>query len=186
MEKLRIEAWNNATQALGTSYIFQAKAEKLKFRLRIISILGLAVPILVAALVGSYGANSKVVTCGLIITAPIAVFQAVFSAVSLALKWDDTMSYSIESMSDNRQISDKYRKLLDHGPKTDPDFRHEYEIIYTEDSARTKQDEKYSFSSKEKRKGLHYALYTLQRPCAICKEIPASMEPSECKTCGTF
>jgi mobilome CxxCx(11)CxxC protein len=71
---------------LGTSYIFSLKAKTYKTRIRIITILGVVVPILIGATATTYGQSSTVLTIAISITALLAILQAVLSAISLVNK----------------------------------------------------------------------------------------------------
>jgi len=186
MDQLRIECWNQSVHALGTSYIFQLKSKFYKRWIRIITILGLAVPLLIGATASVYGQDSKLLGLAIAVTAPITVLQAILSGISLAYKWDDQLAYSLESQSDNRHISQEYQNLAKYPPSDLNEFDKQLAIIKTKDEARTKQDEKITFSNKENKMGLRYALWILKRECATCEEVPNAMTPTKCETCGNF
>jgi mobilome CxxCx(11)CxxC protein len=185
-ESIRKECWNKSLHTLGTSYVFQLKTKYYKKWIRIITILGLVVPLLLGAVVAAYGQNSKVLEIVIIITAPIGIFQIVLSGISLVAKWDDQLAYALESQTDNRVISDEYENLAKWPPLEIEKLEKEFAIIKTKDDARIKQDEKISFSPKENRKGMRYALWIRQKECVTCKKVPLSMAPSSCETCGKF
>ena len=185
-EQIRQECWVKSLHALGTSYIFSLKGNTFKNRIRFISVLGVVAPLLIGATAAAYGLNSSFTTLALSIAAPITVFQIVFSGISLVYKWDDQFAYSLESQSDNRNISEEFETLGKYGSTDIIALEKQFEKLKAIDNARTIQDEKIRFSEKENRKGMRYALWVRQKECATCKMIPTSMEPSNCKTCGTF
>lgn len=95
------------------------------------------------------------------------------------------LAYSLESFSANRQLYEKYVRLAKFETNL-ADLNKQFDLVTLEDSERTKQDEKIYFSDKDKRKGMRFGLYNMQRKCAICAEVPKSMKPSSCSTCGKF
>lgn len=185
-DQIRTECWDKAIHALGTSYVFELKAKFYKKWIRIITILGLIVPLLLGATAGAYGANSSILTLAIAITAPISIFQVVLSGISLASKWDDQLAYSLESQSENRIIAEEYEDLAKYPPSDIIELKRRFDIIRTKDDARIKQDEKISFSVRENRKGMRYALWIRKKECGTCKIVPTSMTPSDCETCGKF
>jgi len=182
-ERLRRACWDAALHALGTSYVFQEKAKTYKTRIRIITVLGLAVPLLLGATLAAFGQKSNLPGIALSVTAPIAIIQIVLSGVSLVYKWDDTLAYSLESLADNRILSDEYKTLAEFPPT---DLINQFALIKTKDNARIAQDEKMSISAKEKRIGMHYSLWILRKECETCKVVPTSMTATKCDTCGNF
>jgi mobilome CxxCx(11)CxxC protein len=185
-EQIRQECWEKSHNAIGTSYVFTQKAKKYKTIIRVITILGLVVPLLIGATVIAYGKNSNALNIALFITTPIACIQIVLSGISLGLKWDDLLAYSLESQTDNRIIFDDYQKLAKYSAINIYELEKEFEVIKAKDNARTTQDEKVTFTAKDNRKGMRYGLYILKKECATCKNIPQSMTPTKCDTCGNF
>lgn len=185
-DQIRNECWDKAIHALGTSYVFEMKANFYKRWIRVITILGLVVPLLLGATAGAYGANSPTLTIAIAITAPISIFQVVLSGISLASKWDDQLAYSLESQSENRIIAEEYEDLAKYPPADQNELKRKFEIIKTKDDARIRQDEKVSFNIKENRKGMRYALWIRKKVCDTCKVVPSSMTPGDCETCGKF
>lgn len=185
-EEIRKECWDKSLYALGTSYVFQLKTKFYKVWIRIITILGLVVPLLLGATAAAYGQNSNILGIALGIAAPLTIFQIVLSGISLAAKWDDLLAYSLESQSENRKLSEEYETLAKYPPATIEELEKKFAIIQTKDEARIRQDEKISFSAKENRKGMRYALWIRKKECATCKTIPSSMNATKCETCGNF
>ncbi len=185
-EEIRQECWDKSLHALGTSYVFQLKTKFYKIWIRIITILGLVVPLLLGATAAAYGQKSEILGIAIVIAAPITIFQIVLSGISLASKWDDQLAYSLESQTENRIISEEYESLAKYPPSTVDELEKMFSIIKTKDEARIRQDEKINFSAKENRKGMRYALWIRKKQCATCKTIPLSMTPTKCETCGNF
>lgn len=54
VQQIKIEYWDKSLHALGTSYVFSLKAKRLKTALRIISLLGIIIPILLGGILTGY------------------------------------------------------------------------------------------------------------------------------------
>lgn len=119
-------------------------------------------------------------------TAPVTIFQIVFSGISLVYKWDDKFSYSLESQTDNRILSEDFQNLAKYSAIDIHELEKSFVVLKAKDNARNVQDEKIHFSDKENRKGMRYALWIRQKECATCKTIPKSMKSTDCDTCGNF
>ena len=183
-EQIKIDCWDKSLHALGTSYVFSQKLKDYKTGIRIITVLVLVVPILLGGTVMAYGKDSCLLDILIAITAPVVVIHLVLAIISLIYKWDDKLAYSLESQTDNRIISEEYENLAKFLPTNINELEKRFEIIKTKDNARATQDEKISFSVKDNRKGMRYALWIRQKECATCKKIPPSMKPTDCETCG--
>lgn len=180
LEQIRQDSWEKAIHCLATSYIFQQKSIRYGNYLRYNSILGLIVPLLLGAVAATYGANSDYLKLGLIIVAPFSVAQVIISGLALANKWEQNLSYSLESQTENRILSDDFKSIAKYPPSGLTEAQHKFDLLITKDNERTKQDEKVVFGDKENRKGLRYALMILQISCVVCQTKPLSMTSSDC------
>lgn len=185
-DQIRQDCWNKSIHCLATSYIFQRKAKKYGDYLRYNSILGLIIPILIGSIAATYGASSPSLKWILIIAAPFSILQAIISGLALANKWEGNLSYSLESQTANRELSDKFKELAKYSANDINELQKKSELLFTIDNERTRQDEKVHFSDKENRKGMRYALMILQINCIICGIIPQRMNSTECTNCGKF
>lgn len=183
---IRKECWEKAFHCLATSYIFQKKAERLEKYLRYNTILGLVVPLFIGGVAATYGGNSNYLTLTLSVAAPFSIAQLILSGIALANKWDSSLSYSLESQSENRTLYESFQKLGKYPPTNDNELEKQFDIICIRDSDRTRQDEKVTFSEKENRKGMRYALWILRKECASCRLVPENMIASTCDTCGNY
>jgi mobilome CxxCx(11)CxxC protein len=184
-KKIATDCWNNALHCLATSYIFQQKADRYEKWIRLNTMLGLMVPLCMGGIALSYSGNKGLIDVALIAAAPLSVFQIILSGVVLVNKWDSKLGYCLESMSANRVIYDKYITLAKHH-LDDTELNHRFDLVRVEDDQRTRQDEKISFSAKENRTGMRYALWILQRPCGGCGKVPLDLEASSCNVCGNY
>ena len=103
---LRNECWQQAVHCFATSYIFEQRVLRLRRRLRLLTFLGIATPATVGAAYATYGAKSLITIVLVAIASLLGVIQVVFSAWSLAFKWDDDFAYSLGAQSANRALFD--------------------------------------------------------------------------------
>jgi mobilome CxxCx(11)CxxC protein len=184
-DKKREHSWNEAFYAYGTAYIFEKRAYKLRWRLRILTFLGIAVPLALGGAVASFGLNCKYLGIIIFITGVLGIMQLIGSTWALVAKWEDEYAYSLESISSNYSLSDKYKELGESPPRSD-EFRIKIDLLDAENRIRKESDLKHGITDKEKRMGHRAALRQFRRACVECKEIPTSMKGSNCNVCGNF
>jgi hypothetical protein len=184
--QIRQNCHKKAIHCLGTSYIFQEKAKRYARYLKWISILGIIVPLTIGGIAMGYGQYSQYLSYLLVIAIPLSILQLILSGIDLIYKWGDSLSYSLESQSENRKLSEEFHQLAKDTSIIGTELEHKFELLKIMDDARSQQDEKITFSSKEKRKGMRYALKMFQIDCATCKKVPIDMEPTSCDNCGKF
>lgn len=184
--QIRQNCHKKAIYCLGTSYIFQEKAKRYARYLKWISILGIIVPLITGGIAMGYGQYSQYLSYFLAIAVPLSIFQVILSSIALIYKWEDNLSYSLESQSENRKLSEDFKQLAKNTSITGIELEHKFELFSTMNDARSQQDEKITFSSKEDCKGMRYALKIFQIECPICKKVPIDMEPTNCDNCGKF
>lgn len=181
---LRRSCWNGALHSYGTSYIFQRRAIQLKKRLQLVNYVGIAVPLVVGALVLSYGAF-KALPVIIAVSGAIGVLQVAVNAWAITAGWVDAYSYAIGSVAENDALSLSYQELAENPPAID-ELRRRHERLQHEDGVRRARDSEQGVKESEKRYGMRAALRKYQRPCAACNEVPTSMVATTCDVCGKF
>lgn len=182
IDKRRLLCWDRALENFGTGYIFEQRANNYKIKLRVLTSLGILMPMIVGAIVVSF--NKATLPSWLInIAGIVGLFEIVGSTWSLIARWDDSYSYSIQSLNSNFSLASRYENLARNPPK---DFLIRFEILETEDQLLMREDYKQSISDKEKRRGMRAALRQYKRKCASCQIVPTSMDASNCNVCGNF
>lgn len=177
--------WDNAVNAFGTSYVFQQRAHTLKTRLQWVNYVGVAVPVVVGALVLSFGIFSLL---AVVITAAgvVGVIQMTVNLWSIIGRWVEEYSYAISSIAANDSLSIRYRELAQNPPSELDALRQMYERLQIEDTMRRDQDLQHDIEDYERRMGMRAALRQFQRKCTACEQVPTSMKPSDCGVCGSF
>ncbi|MBN2312698.1 MAG: hypothetical protein JXM79_02140 [Sedimentisphaerales bacterium] len=185
-DTLRLQCWDSAIHAFGTGYIFERRSRCLRFQLRLLSFLGIIVPVFVGGIVTTYGIQFKYIGIILATGGILALAQLIASIWAIIAKWDDAYAYSQESTSANYDLANKYKAIAQSPPSKLDDFRIRLEFLNAENQRRSDTDYRQSITEKEKRMGMRAALRNLQRECTACKMVPTTMKPTNCGVCGNF
>lgn len=185
-DKLREKCWKEAIYTFGTASIFEKRASRLRKLLKMLTFLGIAVPIFLGGTITSFGVDFKYLGLIIVIASILGIAQLVGSVWALVAKWEDEYAYSQESTVSNYSLSKNYRELGENPPSAFEEFRINTSLLDTENRIRCDSDYKHSISDKEKRRGHRATLRQFRRACDACKKIPASMKASDCDVCGNF
>lgn len=184
-DELRKQSWDKALYGFATGYIFEKRANKQRRKLQALTFLGILAPLLLGAIVLSFGNNTKLVNSLIIPASILGIIQLVGSVWALVAKWNDEYAYSLESAADNHAISNRF-KSLGENPPAPPKLKIHYDLINAIDEVRNANDYKHGITDEEKRLGQRAALIQFQRACGACRVIPQSMKPTKCDACGNF
>lgn len=169
--------------AYGTTRLFEKRAGRLKIRRTWITFLGIVTPVIVGGSVLSFGIEAGALPYFLSVAGIVGVVQLVLSTWSIVARWDENYEYAIDSVRDNTNIFNQFKKLADHKPNN---IAKKFKEISEVNERREFQDIGQNISDKEKRFANREALRYYQKPCHICNEIPKTIKPSKCDSCGNF
>ncbi|WP_327067570.1 mobilome CxxCx(11)CxxC protein [Kitasatospora sp. NBC_01302] len=184
IDDCRRKCWDAALHAYGTGYIFQKRTSRLKHKTDLLTWVGFAVPLLVGALVGTFG-KGKVWSLVLVIASVIGAAQLALSLWSLVKRWPEELSYSSASATANESLASRFAALGEDPPSLHL-LRAQFEKLTVEDTARRERDNEKGVTEKERRMGMRAALRKFRRQCPACQLTPTSMDPSDCGVCGKF
>lgn len=185
IENIRKECHQNKFHCYGKSFIYGERVNKFERRLRIISFIGIIVPLMFGGYVLTYGTNS-INGVAVYIGGGILAVQLFFSAVALVFKWDDELAYSLEATRDHNLLSQDFKTLGQFPPIGVEELSVRYNILNEKLKSRNEQDVKHDLDSKERIKGMRWALREFSRVCVNCGKIPYSMEKTDCPVCGKY
>ena len=182
-DAIRTECWDKALYAFATASIYERRACSLRRKIRVLTFLGIGVPMLVGSTALSF--DSADIWFRILITASsiVLIIQLMWSVWSLIARWDDNLAYALESISDNHRLAREFREL---GKNPPADLETRYAIMKVMDDNRRSSDEKQGITEKEKRYGHRAGLRQFQRACTSCNVVPNSLNSSECNICGNF
>lgn len=184
-DAIRHQCWEAALHAYGTSYVFGRRARGLRRKLQWLTFVSLGVPFLIGALVLAYG-QLKLLALVIAVGAAVGVVQALVALWSVVGGWVDNYSFAAQSSSANETLATRFSDLGRNPPVVIEDLRHRFDVLTTEDQSRRDQDHPKDVTDAERRMGMRAALRRLQKPCAGCGKVPASMEATDCDVCGRF
>lgn len=184
VDDYRRKCWDAALHAHGTGYIFQERAKRLKTKSDVLTWLGFVVPLLVGALVGTFG-QDKLWGAVLTVAAVVAAVQLAMSLWSLVRRWPEELSYSSASGAANEALASRFTALAEAPPALAA-FRTQFEKLEVEDAARRDRDNEKGVTEKERRMGMRAALRKFQRSCPGCQQVPTTMDSTNCGVCGRF
>lgn len=184
--KLIIDCANKALHSYGTAFIFREKNKNIRWKLNLLNLLGILVPLIFGGVAIRFGADSLILEKVTPFISPLLLLQLGLSGWALVYKWRDKSEYFISSAVSNASLSRRYETLAKYPPKDFEDFKALAEKLDIEYNERDAQDDKYDFSQKENRKGMRHSLRKFKIKCNGCKIQPISMKPSNCDVCGNF
>lgn len=185
-DQICADAWDRAIYAYGTGAIFLARSQYYRRLLRALAFVGIVVPLIIGGFVLGFGVQSRFLPLLLVLAAGLGLFQLVFSAWAIVYGWADNLEYALESASDNFDLSERFKEVGRLAQEPPPDVEFRFGILKAQDDARRAADAKKNVSPKELRYGHRAGLRQFGRACDSCKQVPRSMEPSECPVCGRF
>jgi mobilome CxxCx(11)CxxC protein len=185
-DAVRKHCWEEAFHGFATAHMFEHRAHSLRWKLRTLAFLGIAVPASVGALVLAFGVNDSAVPVVLTIAGILSILQLVGSIWSLTSKWEDQYAYALQSITANHRLSDSFKELGERPPATFDELKTRAAFLDADNGHRSGLDYQQGLTDAEKRRGHRAALRQFRKKCATCSIVPDSLEPTDCGTCGKF
>lgn len=183
--KIRQECWDQALHTFATAHIFERRARSLRWRLRALTFLGIAVPATVGGVIIAFGTNDQSLLVILWLAGILGLVQLIGSIWALVAKWDDAYAYALESIAENHRFSNSFASLGKNPPAPD-ELRTRQDFLEADNGHRRDSDYKQGITEEEKRRGMRAGLLQFRRTCVACGEIPVSLRASDCGVCGQF
>lgn len=185
IENIRKECHQNKFHCYGKSFIYGERVNIYERRLRIINFIGLAVPLMFGSYSLTYGTNF-ISSFAVYLAGGILLTQLLFSTFALVFKWDDELAYSLEATRDHNLLSQDFKTLGQFPPIGVEELIVRYNILNEKLKSRNEQDVKHDLNSKERIKGMRWALREFSKGCVNCSKIPYAMEKTDCPVCGKY
>jgi len=169
--------------AYGTAYLFERRANSLRWRLRIITFLSLAVPLSMGGIAAAFS-KGQLLEIAVTLGGGLSIPLFILTLWSIVFRWEERFSSSIQAMKNNNKLRNKWEKLA---ICKDTDFEEKVNELLAKDQDQEEQDRDQDISKKDERIMMRASLIRYQKECAICNKIPKSMkEKSICDTCGNL
>ena len=178
------ECWDRALYAYGTAQLFLKRSLRYRRNLRFLAFIGIAGPVVIGAMVIHHIVSPKHLDLFVWVVSVIAVVEGLVSLWSLAATWADNLSYSQRSTAENLALSSAFRELGQRATSPPPDLDLKFAELRSRDESRRAMDAEQGVTEKEKRYAHHAGLLQFKRPCEACKQVPTSMDSSDCGMCG--
>lgn len=178
------ECWKQALYTYATATIFERRCVRYQRRIRLLTFVGIGVPVVVGGVVLTFGRTASALPLILLLGGILLLLQLVGSVWALVADWGNLLAYSVESIASNYSLSNRYEALAKDDLSPEAEFRAHLQLLDVENEARETQDYKRGISDSEKRIGHRAGLRRFQRQCSSCKRVPQSMKPSKCPVCG--
>lgn len=177
--------------AYGCGELYQERANKLSFKLKIFAFIGLAFYVLIGTTMAAFGANAKIGGRELMpillgITGVVGIAQAVLNLWMLCADWTGNLQYAIESATDNHNLCKRNQELLDQQDSPPDDWVSKATILKNDEAHREALDRKHGITDKDRVFAHRKSLIFYRETCVTCKEMPVDMKKTSCPTCGVF
>jgi len=139
----------------GTAYIFEVRARRLRNRLNILNFVGLAVPLLVGAIVLGYGTSFKPLRLLIPLAIAAGCVQLVVFTWSVVAQWVNSYDRATQALVANRSLAERYQSLAKEQAANFEDFQHRLAVLDAADDARRNEDYREAITDTEKRMGMH-------------------------------
>ena len=170
--------------AYGTAYIFESRSRSLRFRLRILSFLSLAVPLSVGG-IAMAAADAELLPVIVTISGILSIPLFFMTLWSLVFRWEERLAASEHACNVNNELKNGWEDLARYkGSDAEEKFR----VLLERDRIQEQSDVRQDVSAKEKRQMMRASLIQYRRKCATCGVQPISMSADNisCATCGNF
>lgn len=170
--------------AYGTAYIFELRSRSLRFKLRILSFLSLAVPLSVGG-IAMAASHAKLLPVIVVISGLLSIPLFVMTLWSLVFRWEERLAASEHACKVNSELKNGWEDLARYNGA---DAHEKFSSLIERDRIQEELDKKQDISAGEKRLMMRASLIQYQRRCATCGVQPKSMSASDssCITCGVF
>jgi mobilome CxxCx(11)CxxC protein len=185
-DRISGECWDRALFAYGTAQLFLKRSLRYRAYLRFLAFIGIAGPVVIGVVVIHHIVSPKHLDLFVWVVSVIAVIEALVSLWSLAANWPDNLSYAQRSTAENLALSSAFRELGQQADSPPVDLRIQFTELRSRDESRRATDAEQGVTEKEKRYAHHAGLLQFKRQCEGCKQVPTSMDPSDCGMCGRY
>lgn len=185
-EDLRIECFNHSYDCSANRYIFEKRAERFKWRIKLLKTIGFIVPITVGLTAMGYELNSHFLQYLKFVAIPITIIQFIIAAWAVFYGWDDELFYAYQSIQSYIPLFNQFNELAKFPPTDFKELKKKYDLINKDYIFRDQQDSQHNVKQWESRMGMRYSLWLHQCECIGCKKTPLSIKSNDCDICGKF
>lgn len=183
-EKIRIDAGNLSLDASGYYYIYSEKIKEIEKWLKASKVLGIIVPVFLGGMLSTYSTYPQLIEATLVITGPIALGQLILSAYLTITGADEELVKFSSKAAEYYILSQSFSEIMRYPNADEKDLKSQFDLL--KERERQIGRGNLEVTDKERRMGMRYGLWINQRSCISCKQVPSSLSPTSCETCGKF
>jgi mobilome CxxCx(11)CxxC protein len=169
--------------AFGTSKIFEKRAKSYRSYINLLTFFGIVTPLLVGAVVLSFGSSWGYLPYVLGLATIIGLAQLVISVWSITANWSGKLEVASNAVQGNVRLYNEWKALADHPDEKLEDRVRELRRLNQEQEV---SDLRQDISEREKRFAMHESLFYYKKACQNCGQIPKSKDASKCDMCGNY
>lgn len=179
-EELRRKCNDNGLLSHGKSYIFEQRSRIFHNRLTVMKWLGIAVPMLVYALITRFKMGEEALPVIITAASILSTILLILSSWSMAADWEKQYHKGLLAQMDFSELGRRYKELGETTLLSLAEYKAEVSRL---DSLMEKADHlamELKISDEEKLMGMRSGLREYKRECASCEKIPFDMNPTKC------
>lgn len=181
-EYLRV-AYDEAFDCFATAKIFARRQRVLTLKTRVLDFVALGVPVVLG---GGALAFWPLPEWAVVVASSVLLVQLLLALWAMVASWTQKLSIASECAASNQHLGVRYQRLHKSPPPTTEELKQELDKLLGESDQRIRADSKEGAAEWEERRGHRAALRQFKEKCPSCKEIPQSMESTDCGVCGQF
>ncbi len=188
-EKTRAEVAHIEFISYGTSRIFDRRMRSLDWKRKVVTFLGVFVPLMIGCVVLSFGLEAPFLPLCITIAGVASIMQLGFSLWSLVSGWDRSYSDCMASVKENTAIynlAGSVRKKI--GKLDEAKLEILIDDLTEKFERREQEDLTLCVSDKELRYANRMSCFYFKKKCHICNVVPLTLKPGKCVCdgCGKF
>lgn len=180
------ECFNHSYDCTANRYLFEKRAERFIWRIKLLKTVGFIVPAAVGFTALGYELNIVFLQYLKLIAIPITFIQFIIAIWAVFYDWDSELSYAYQAIQSYIQLFSQFHDLAKFPPNNFKEIKKKYDLINKDYIFRDQQDSQHNVKQWESRMGMRYSLWLHKCECWGCKKTPLSIKSNDCDICGKF
>lgn len=183
----RTELAHTEFLAYGTTRLFDKRMRSLDWKRKVVTFLGVFVPLMIGGVVLSFGLESYILQALIAMAGVATILQLAFSLWSLVAAWDRSYSDCMASVKENTAIYNQAVSIKKKIGQIDGfHLKSLVEDLNDRYQRREQEDLALGVSDKEMRYATRMACFYFKKNCHVCNKTPIALKPGKCDGCGNF
>lgn len=173
----------------GTARIFDKRMRALDWKRKVVTFLGVFVPLMIGGSVLSFGLKAPLLPLCITIAGVAGLVQLGFSLWSLVSGWDRSYNDCMSSVKENTAIFNLAAKVHKKiGSLEESKLEILIDDLMERFERREQEDLTLCVNDKELRYANRMSCFYFKKNCHVCKTVPQTLKPGKCicDGCGKF